>query len=247
MTLDELTIVRDEGRRFAAAAMRDLGAGPRRYPTWTVADLVRHTGEIHRWVARMVAERSDRRLPRPEGPDTAGHRLVDWFRDGVDHLVRTLEVTPPDTAVWSFGDQQTAAFWRRRMALETTIHRWDAQDALGGAEPIDPSVARAGVAEALHVYLRIRLARTEIGGAGTRLRLVSADGPEVWTLTFGDVGVEVADADADGGADAVVRGSAEDLWLFVMGRRAVGDLEVHGDRAVADLCVRAVDLVPGPA
>ena len=50
-------------------------------------------------------------------------------------LVATLDAVDPELPAWNFAPQaKKAAFWHRRMAHETAIHRWDAQMAGGLAE-----------------------------------------------------------------------------------------------------------------
>src|SRR3712207_7465665 len=47
----------------------------------------------------------------------------------------------PAAPTWSFTTDRTAGFWVRRQALETAVHRWDAQHAAGEPERIDPALA----------------------------------------------------------------------------------------------------------
>jgi hypothetical protein len=46
-----------------------------------------------------------------------------------------------------------AAFWFRRMAHETAVHRWDAQLAVRLPEPLESKLAADTVAEALDTFL----------------------------------------------------------------------------------------------
>ena len=53
---------------------------------------------------------------------------------------------------WSSIWPDTAAFWPRRMAHETSVHRVDAQQAAGAQLPIDTALATDGVDEFLMVH-----------------------------------------------------------------------------------------------
>jgi hypothetical protein len=140
------------------------------------------------------------------------------------------------------------------MALETTIHRWDAQSATAARPSIAPDIAADGVTEALHVYLKARLQGRAVGGAGQRILLRATDTGQQWSVTIHGDGIELG-ADATDGTpsapdgassapDATIAGTAEDLWLYLMGRRAVDALTVDGDPTAVQVCTDAIDLVP---
>jgi hypothetical protein len=60
--------------------------------------------------------------------------LPGWFREGHASLVRVLEAADPDMTCWTFLDAPSSvAFWARRQAHETAIHRVDAEQAAAGA------------------------------------------------------------------------------------------------------------------
>ncbi len=47
----------------------------------------------------------------------------------------------PDTPAWTFsaaGAPHNVGWWQRRQALETAVHRWDAQ--IGGRRGPDPPI-----------------------------------------------------------------------------------------------------------
>lgn len=232
----------------AAAELADAAAELDRpvptYPGWTVADLVVHTGRIHRWVTEIVTSRATRRLAQPElreGPQD----LLGWFRAGAAGVVDALAATSPTTPVWTFAGEPTAGFWRRRMALETTIHRWDVQRAFGGAPPIADDVAVAGVTEALEIYLEPRLRGAEVDGDGEIVGLRALNGARSWAVRLQSDALEVLDTDQ--AADVRGEGSPTDLWLFLMGRARRDVLDVCGPVEGVDRLERAVRLLPPPA
>jgi hypothetical protein len=94
---------------------------------------------VHRWAAGYVRELHPRWVDRASeeqilsggpGDDT----LPGWFRDGHTELVRVLEAADPDMTCWTFLEAPSPlAFWARRQAHETAIHRVDAEQAAAGA------------------------------------------------------------------------------------------------------------------
>jgi uncharacterized protein (TIGR03083 family) len=184
MDLDAaLDVLRREAGLLAVAAGPALQRSVPRYPHWEVADLVVHTGRIHRWVTEIVRTLAPERLPQPDvAPSRTPRDLTGWFMSGAADLALTLQTPDPSTHVWTFAGDGTVGFWRTRMALETTIHRWDAQSATRAPDPVPVEVALDGVAEALTVYLRPRLRGVAVGGSGELVGLRCVDGKEAWTI-----------------------------------------------------------------
>src|ERR1051326_790516 len=61
--------LRREGELLAAAAERaGMGAAVPSCPDWTVRDLLKHTGYVHRWATDIVS----RGLARPDGGEADG-------------------------------------------------------------------------------------------------------------------------------------------------------------------------------
>ncbi|CAN5773863.1 maleylpyruvate isomerase family mycothiol-dependent enzyme [soil metagenome] len=232
-----LAVLRDATDGLARAASADLQLAVPSYPGWSVADLVVHTGRIHRWVTHIVKNRATTRPPQPdldERPDD----LVGWFRTGAAAVADTLAAVGPAVAVWTFAGEPSVRFWRRRMALETTIHRWDAQIAVGDAAAITDEVAAAGVTEALEIYLEPRTRDTAVGGTGEVAVLATADGARAWAVRLHSDAIEVVNADQPG--DVRITAPSDQLWLFLMGRVASDALDVHGPVTAVDRLERAV-------
>ena len=102
------------------------------------------------------------------------------MRDGLDAL--TVALAEPTRRCWTLAGPATAAWWRRRQALETAIHRVDAERALGPASPIDPALAADGVGEVVDVLhpRQVRLGRATEPAAA--LRLTTDDGSGTWLI-----------------------------------------------------------------
>lgn len=240
-----LDVVAGDTTVLAGAVARDPGATVACYDGWDLADLGRHVGQIHRWVTGAVEARAQERPASAAAPDVPAEDLPDWLVAGAERLVEVLAAAGPDEPVWTISrTERTVVFWRRRMALETVLHRWDAEDALG-LEPVVPApLALEGLEETLDVYLEQRLDGRDVGGRGQRVAFVPA-GTDGWTMTLHPEGVEVA-AGHDR-ADATVAGDALDLWLLLSCRRGLDAIPVTGDRDAAELAARAATLSPGPA
>jgi uncharacterized protein (TIGR03083 family) len=237
------TLVREGtalGRAISVGAHRPVAA----YRGWTVLDLVAHTGSVHRWVAGLVSSGAEQPPPRPAQLERDPRRLADWFAIGLDDVVGALTQSESSRRVWTMAADQTVGFWRRRMAHETTTHRWDAEHALGTAQPIDAQVAITGLPETLEIHVVRPLAGVRTGGRGERIRLHCTDLPGDWTITLRADGVEVETQARP--SDATVAGPASSIWLDLQGRPAPS-LERIGDARSVELLYRVLRLVAPPS
>jgi uncharacterized protein (TIGR03083 family) len=224
-----------EGASLAAAAEASgVDAEVPTCPDWRVRDLLRHTGTVHRWAAAFVA--GGHTDPRPGGdlPDLDGAPLLAWFREGHARLVDTLAGAAPDVRCWHFLPAPSPlAFWARRQAHETTVHRIDAESARGG-EPSGIAVDFAvdGIDELLCAFhARPKSAvRTE---EPRTLRVRATDAPDaVWTVRL-SAQPPVTERDDAGDADCELTGPAAQLYPALWNRRPFP--EVTGDDSVAAL------------
>ena len=231
-----------EGSLMAAAA-RAAGpdAGVPTCPGWTVRDLVRHTGGVHRWATRIVGDprtgpwKDDLELISggwPADPD-----LPDWLAAGSAGLALVLRAADPGLRCWAFLPAPSPlAMWARRQAHETCVHRADAELADGRAvTPIAPEFAADGLDELLTGFI------TRQGGAlrspvPRMLRIDCADTDARWVVRIGpDAPVAERDPSTTADADCAVTGPAADVYLALWNRRPADDLDVAGDRSVLDL------------
>ncbi|MCW2678743.1 MAG: hypothetical protein JWM62_144 [Frankiales bacterium] len=216
MELDHLTHLRVEARAFEEVLRADLAAPVAACPGWMVRDLALHLGAVHLWAAAVV--RTGRQQDEPE-VTVADDELADWYADCARGLLAELG-SDPSRPAWTLTGAGTLAFWRRRQALETAVHRVDAQRAVGREQPVSQELAADGIGEVLDVMhpRQVVLARTP---APTAAVLLETPQGLRWTLGAGK-------------PCAVVRGTASDLLLLLWHRRSRHDLEVEGD-------VRALD------
>ena len=115
---------------LAEAARLGLDAAGPSCPGWSVADLVEHTGRVHRSETRRVRDLESERHSAADIALPTRSELVGWFEAGAEALARVLEAAEPDAPVWNWSvTPNLASFWWRRMAQETAVHRWDGQTA----------------------------------------------------------------------------------------------------------------------
>ncbi len=132
--VEHIDSLANEGELLALAATDvDPDAPVRVVPDLSLRELVHHVGGIHRWATTTIrearTERYDTSLLEVVGEWPADTELVDWFRAGHTTLLQTLRDADPDLECWSFFAAPTpVAFWARRQAHETAIHRADAQE-----------------------------------------------------------------------------------------------------------------------
>jgi uncharacterized protein (TIGR03083 family) len=228
-----LAALRHEGAALAAAARRGLTAPVPSCPGWDVAALVAHTALGYRWVTRIVTTHADAEVSRDDLPPARATDPVEAYEESLAELVETLAGETPDTACWNWSrGNQTVAFWCRRMAQETAVHRWDAENAHGAATPTEPELAVDGVDESLTVFLPDYLYEEPRDGLSGTFRVEATDTGDGWLGTLWPDRCEVRRASGD--ADAVLRGPASALHLTLWGR-AVGGVAVSGDPRVTGL------------
>ncbi|GAA3737515.1 uncharacterized protein (TIGR03083 family) [Spinactinospora alkalitolerans] len=236
---DHIRFLDAEGERMAEAAERaGLDAEVPTCPGWRVRDLLRHTGGVHRWATEIVGApcarppggQRTRELMESWPEDDAG--LLGWFAEGHRRLVEILDAAPQDTECWSFLPAPSpVAFWARRQAHETTVHRLDAEAAAGAAAaaPVPADLAADGIEELLTGFFARRDGRITADPART-LAVRAADTGHHWPVTVAPHGVDVAPhPDA---AECTVSGPAADLYALLWNRADGDGLAVAGDPAV---------------
>ena len=203
-------------------------------PGWRVRDLLRHTGRVHRWATAFVAE--GHTVPRPgvRPPDLDGAPLVAWFREGHGRLVDTLAGVAPDVRCWHFLPAPSPlAFWARRQAHETTVHRLDAESAAGGGHTgTGAGFAVDGIDELLCGFHARQ--KSAVRTAEPRaLRVRAADAPDaVWTVRLSPQ-PPVTERNDAGDADCTLSGPAAELYPALWNRRPFP--AVTGDTSLAAL------------
>ena len=227
-----------------ADAVRDADL-TRRVPTcpgWTLAQLVGHVGQVHRWAAALVAERASgpREAGEPDDlavPEGAQQRSA-WLREGAARLVDAVREAGVETTVWSWADEQTAGFWLRRMVHDTAVHRADAELAVGRPFQISAELAADGISEWLELLSSAKLAAGspaigKLRGHGQTLHFHATDDglgeTGEWMVRRTPSGVVWEHGHRKG--DVALRGPAAELLLVITHRLPVTDprIQVLGD------------------
>jgi uncharacterized protein (TIGR03083 family) len=234
-----------DGRLLADAAERaGLGAAVPSCPGWQVRDLLRHTGYVHRWATRFVAEGLTQAVPRATEPEIlAGPPpdadLLTWFREGHAGLVTALADADPGLAAWAFLPAPSAReFWARRQAHETAVHRVDAEQAAGGTPTaVGTEFAADGVDELVMGFFgrdRGELSDDQLVGGRHPLLVRATDTGEEWRLELTEDGKLAATVRRGGSAESTLAGPAAGLYLVLWNRAepAASGVTVSGDKMV---------------
>jgi uncharacterized protein (TIGR03083 family) len=235
VTVDWADLVEREGVALADAVDVDPGAAVPAAPGWDATELLRHVGTVH-GRARVVLETGTLERPTVENGMLADAPRVgvgDWYRDGLAALVRSIRrLDDPDRPVYSFAPMhRRAGFWPRRVVHETSVHRVDAEQAVGRpVGPLEPLVAVDGIDELLTVFVPM-LAGDRSPGDGRSVHLHATDAQGEWLVTFEPGGVRIDRGHVKG--DAAVRGPGGRLFLWLWGRVPLDELDVVGDAEAA--------------
>jgi uncharacterized protein (TIGR03083 family) len=203
-------------------------------PGWDTRALLAHVGGAHRWGTQVLAARGapiERHLAQPPQGLT---ELLAWFGEGTRGLVAALRAAEPQDPAWTpVGRTGTTVWWSRKMAVETAVHRIDAEVAAGAqVTPVDPLLALDGIDELLEDFLGGLLLRHQDDRPTGTVHLHATDVVGEWWVDLDRIDgfrVEVRREHAKG--DLALRGSASQLLLFLWNRLAdpAAELEVFGD------------------
>lgn len=218
---DYLRHLRADVDRFAAA----LEQGPLDAPVtwcgeWTLADLGEHLGYVHRWATRAVLTGA-RGEPDPDPAPADGAGMADWLRAGAEPLVAALAAVDVDGPTWHpFPVPRVGAVWPRRQAQETSVHRWDAQRAIGLAASIEPALAADGIDEYFVLALPRLMRREGVVAPEGSLRVRAVDTGDEWHVASVDGAIVAVGEDVT--PSVTVDGTAEHVLLSLW-RRPVPD------------------------
>jgi uncharacterized protein (TIGR03083 family) len=193
-------------------------------PDWTLWWLVGHLGSVQRFWAETV--RAGGEVPE-DPPGLAVHEadaVASWYREQSRELLRALRETPWAARAWTWwGEPATVGAIARHQAQEAAVHRWDAQSAIGPAEPIETPVADDAVDEFLDILRRL----DRVDGLPSAVRVHATDSGSDWTVGPGEPA-------------ATLSATASDLLLFLYGRVRDRAVEIDGNRAAVDALLAQV-------
>lgn len=230
--IDLTVALRREGSALLAGARAaGIDAPVASCGTWSVGDLVWHVTEVYSLFGQVVAGRLSSiddvvRSQRP--PDGA---LVDGCSAALDALAEALDAADDSATVWTFASDRTVGFVRRRMAVETAVHRWDAQLASGTCSGIDGALASAGIDEFVHHFVHRR--DRDADDVGGSVHVHCGDVPGEWTLRPDAATGAWTTTREHAKGDCALRGTASDLLLALWRRVPLSAIDVVGDGGVA--------------
>ena len=237
-----VTCLRHDAARLREAADGHLDLPVPTCPGWTVADLVRHVSRAYQHKVKCIQLGE---FPKPWPPEPSGEDPIAEFDRSLAELLAEFDShDPADFARTWYTPDQTVGFWIRRMALETVIHRVDAELAYRGVTAVPVDLALDGVDEVLTIMLGwvvaedVREHGPEIVPGG----LADADsrpleiraGERTWSVVITPSGAEVSTEPSTGTASS---GTA-------MGDASAADGAARGaDGAAATVTGDPVDLL----
>jgi uncharacterized protein (TIGR03083 family) len=257
MTLDYLGHLGTESARFLAVLRgTDLSDRVPTCPEWDGADLLWHLGEVQWFWGSIVGEHrsSVDDLEAPPRPDS-DHGLVQFFEEQSARLHHALTEADPAEPVYTWSDDKSVGFIRRRQAHEALIHRLDAELTVGDVTALDTELASDGVLEVLDVMYGGEVpwgtftpagVQAEVRTTDTGLTVPVALGRFTGTdpddgTTYDDEELSVRRADKGQEPSAVVSGRAADLDAWLWHRRDESGISFEGDAAVLDTLRRMLD------
>lgn len=230
--------------RAAAEAAPGLEQQVPTCPEWTLFELIRHLGHVHRfWAAAVNAGPADAAPAEPASEfDEAEAAAVDlkallaWSAESTGLLLDALRAAGPERGCWTWwGGSRTpqiAGAVARHQVQEAMVHAYDAQITVGAerVEPFPDEAALDGVDEFLTTCCE---GADPWPHGGTSVLEFQVTGGDAWRVSLGADGTRTtrrpsAPADPDA-AFASARGTAAELVLALYGRAPLESLELQGD------------------
>lgn len=255
--VDHLAAIHIESARFhQCLSGADPAAPVPSCPDWTSADLLWHLTEVQIFWCTVVRERwqtepeLDQQRP---AVDYAG--LLSGFTDASEALVNALQDTSDEVPVWTWADNRSVKFIRRRQAHEALIHRLDAEMTVGTITALPTVLADDGVDEALRIMFDGCPDWADYQAGTGRGRIVCTDTGSRWDLTIGrwsgtspasgrtydEPAFTVSIDPLAGEPDFTIAGPAGELDAWLWGRHAFPDPVVTGHQRVAAAFLAVVD------
>jgi uncharacterized protein (TIGR03083 family) len=249
--LDYLAHLARESSRFGVAITQ---AAPDTQvpscPDWNADDLLWHLGAVQWFWGTVVrdgltGEQAEaRKPPRPAGRDA----LLAFYDRSSRELGQALAAASPDSPAWTWSDDHTVGFIRRRQAHEALMHRVDAELTAGDRTPLDPILSTDGVTEALSLmYGGAPSWGTFTPGPAGTVRLRADDTGHQWLVALGrftgtdpdgtsydEPDIHLAGDDPQAWASAEVSGTAGDLDCWLWHRAPLTPVARSGDQQALD-------------
>jgi uncharacterized protein (TIGR03083 family) len=247
VTLDYHLIIRREMDRLIGVLRDTDPAAPvPSCPDWTAHGLLDHMTGVALFWGAIVRDRLTDEEPAVAAEESrpAEHdALFPAIEAATADLLASLERTPDDVAVWTWSDDNTVGFIRRRMAHEALIHRLDAELAANAVTGLDAELAADGVLEAFEHFFGGFPAWSTYASDGPVGRVRASDTGDEWLVRIGyfsgrspntgktydrEPTLELVDS-GEPTYTVTAPAGALDAWLW--SRNAFGDPVIDGDRA----------------
>src|SRR5207247_2479311 len=110
-------------------------------------------------------------------------------------LADRFRAAEPGEQVWTWSPDHSVGFWQRMQAIEAAVHRWDAENAVGTAGPLDAALAADAIGQTFEVMAPMRRAVAQApAGQGERFAFRCTDGPRTWAVRFDGEAVRLGEA-----------------------------------------------------
>ena len=136
-----------------------------------------------------------------ETPHPPDDELIAALRPNSERLVEILRAADPATPCWTWSTQHKVGFVQRHQVQEAAVHRWDAQNAAGAAQPIHSAAAIDAIEESLTFSVEHRPGR----GTGPARRTARRASVLRATDATGVAGVPAGFTISDGNAPGTVQ------------------------------------------
>jgi uncharacterized protein (TIGR03083 family) len=251
MALDYHAITRREMNRFVTVLREtDPAARVPSCPDWTAHDLLDHMTGVALFWGTIVRDRLSDPAAAEAAEEARPTAHADQFpaiEQATAELVENLEKTADDVAAWTWWDDHSVGFIRRRMAHEALIHRLDAELAAGAVTELEAELATDGVLETLQCFFGGHPAWSTYETGGPTGLIRATDTGAQWLVRIGyfsglspntgktydrEPTLELAES---GEPSYTITGKAGELDAWMWGRRAFGEPVVEGNRSDFDV------------
>ncbi len=210
---------------FESLPVKSLTARVPNCPGWNVQDVVNHLtfglGISYPVALSKGPETSPSEVfSDVEWPDQrpSGEAAITAFSSSMRSCTTTFAATSPERPCWTYEGAGTAAFWFRRAAVETALHRIDVEEAVPAQRsPVAPDRLADALAETFEFTLPLAAAMT-----------TPPDGRLVVSIPSLDVELAIG----RGNHQATVTGDAQDILCALWGRNR-DRINLAGDFHVA--------------
>jgi uncharacterized protein (TIGR03083 family) len=228
----------DYGDLRDAAAAVELAVPVPTCPGWTMGDLVFHVAEVylHKATVMRTGEWPEQWPP----PGAEQEAELPLLGRAYGELIAEFSARQPTNATPTWYDpDQTVAFWIRRMAQETVIHRIDAELAAGlPVTPVPDDLAVDGVDEVLKRFLGYdvealdQLQGGHLASDGGQDTITVLAGEAAWTVRPSPREVVIEEG-ASENPRVVIQAAPDPMLRWLWGRGGNEAVRLTGEKAWA--------------